>query len=197
MVTKRYSRPDNVFCTEGTLERVLRCEVLHGERPACTDHYPITTEIELERLEAAEEMRRNYRMVEWDRINARMEEKAREWKWGEQIEREEDLEEAAEWLTMNIKTILEEEVKPTKPLPDEKRWWTKELEELKKEKNRLASKAFKMRAMEGHEVHVRAKMAARRFAREVLVAKRARWEEWLSEASTKDLWTANGYLKSP
>ncbi|PPQ82122.1 hypothetical protein CVT24_012427 [Panaeolus cyanescens] len=136
-------------------------------------------------------------MADWERISAKVEEKMRGWEWEGGIGDEEDFESAAEWLTKCLSTTIEEEVELTKPLPDEKRWWTRELEELKKAKNRLASKAFKMRAWVDAEVHQRAKRAARRFAEEVLRAKRERWEEWLNEASTRDLWTANGYLKSP
>ncbi|PPR03263.1 hypothetical protein CVT24_012827 [Panaeolus cyanescens] len=197
MVTKKHSRPDNVFCTEATSERIARCEVLHGERPACTDHYPIVTEVELGRTEAEEEERRNYRMADWKKINKNIEKRMEGWRWGEDIESREEFEEAAEWMTANLKGALEEEVKPTKPLPDEKRWWTRELETLKKAKNRIASKSFKFRALMDHPIHEQARKAARDFAAEVIKAKRTRWEEWLNEASTRDLWTANGYLKNP
>ena len=47
MVTKRYSRPDNVFCTENLFEYITNCDVLSQDRPTNTDHFLITTTLNL------------------------------------------------------------------------------------------------------------------------------------------------------
>lgn len=54
MVTKRYSRPDNVFNTVGLSDYIIKCEVDPALRPPSTNHFPITTDISLpqERIEA-------------------------------------------------------------------------------------------------------------------------------------------------
>lgn len=41
--TKNRTRPDNVFCTEGVMERLRHCAALPADRPACTDHFPVQT----------------------------------------------------------------------------------------------------------------------------------------------------------
>ena len=45
MVTKRYSRPDNLFCTGNIANLITKCEVDPSECPTATDHFPILTNI--------------------------------------------------------------------------------------------------------------------------------------------------------
>jgi hypothetical protein len=40
MVTKRHSRPDNVFCTDGLTEYITKCDVVPELQPVNTDHFP-------------------------------------------------------------------------------------------------------------------------------------------------------------
>jgi hypothetical protein len=47
MVTKKYSRPDNFWCTEEIFDLIIRCEVDPSLRPPGTDHFPIATYIDL------------------------------------------------------------------------------------------------------------------------------------------------------
>lgn len=47
MRSKRYSRPDNIFCTSSLTSTVIRCDVDARARPTKTDHFPIITVLEL------------------------------------------------------------------------------------------------------------------------------------------------------
>jgi hypothetical protein len=47
MRSKRYSWPDNLFCSTALQPLVLKCEVTPQHRPTCTDHFPIETLINL------------------------------------------------------------------------------------------------------------------------------------------------------
>ena len=47
MRTKRYSRPDNVFCSTALQPLITICKVKAQLRPTSTDHFPIVTHIEL------------------------------------------------------------------------------------------------------------------------------------------------------
>ena len=47
MRTKKYSRPDNFFCTEALQEMITKCKVDPSSRPTSTDHFPIITHIQL------------------------------------------------------------------------------------------------------------------------------------------------------
>ena len=48
MVTKRYSRRDNVFNTMGLSDLITKCEVDPTLRPTSTDHFPIVTNVLLQ-----------------------------------------------------------------------------------------------------------------------------------------------------
>jgi hypothetical protein len=43
MVTKRYSRLDNVFASPGIQDMVIRCNTEPTLRPPPTNHFPVTT----------------------------------------------------------------------------------------------------------------------------------------------------------
>lgn len=45
--TKLYSRPDNVWCSEGLSQLVVRCDVDNYLQPPFTDHFPIITIVDL------------------------------------------------------------------------------------------------------------------------------------------------------
>jgi endonuclease/exonuclease/phosphatase family metal-dependent hydrolase len=47
MVTKKYSRPDNVFSTPGLQDYIVKCEVDPALKPTSTDHFPVLTYIQL------------------------------------------------------------------------------------------------------------------------------------------------------
>ena len=55
------------------------------------------------------------------------------------ISHREDIKKAANTLANIIKEVVEEVVPVLKPTPYTKQWWTKELMELKREKNRLSN----------------------------------------------------------
>jgi endonuclease/exonuclease/phosphatase family metal-dependent hydrolase len=45
--SKNYTRPDNVWVSDGLRTRITECKVLPTERPICTDHLPIATVIDI------------------------------------------------------------------------------------------------------------------------------------------------------
>ena len=47
MHSKRYSRPDNIFCSRSMTNSVLKCSVDAETCPTKTDHFPIATLLEL------------------------------------------------------------------------------------------------------------------------------------------------------
>jgi len=69
MVTKRYSRLDNMFCTAHTLEHYINCNINYEEKPTKTDHFPITATLELEHVAADESPCYNFRMADWNDFN--------------------------------------------------------------------------------------------------------------------------------
>ena len=75
-VTKRWSRLDQVFSTEHTIEAINRCEVLPEEQGLNTDHFPIIIEMDLAIATTQKSVARNFRDVELERIPGQTSRKA-------------------------------------------------------------------------------------------------------------------------
>ena len=66
MVTKRYSRPDNLFCSSSIRDRITRCKVASSHRPNCTDHFPIVTHLALSQSCVMDAPNYNFQDTDWD-----------------------------------------------------------------------------------------------------------------------------------
>ena len=65
MVTKKYSRPDNLFNTNGLTDLITLCKVDPTIRPPCTDHFPIITNIQTPQQKADNNTHFNSREIDW------------------------------------------------------------------------------------------------------------------------------------
>lgn len=95
-----------------------------------------------------------------------------------------------------INEVLDKEVPTTQPSPFMKRWWTKELTDLKKEKNRLSNLLYKYWDTPDTPVHVAHKAAINKFCERLNETKRDHWTDWLEQATAKDIYVANKYISS-
>ena len=68
MQSKRYSRPDNMFCTTALSELVYKCEVKPELRPTLTDHFPIETLILLPQELTTSPPMCNFRETNWEKF---------------------------------------------------------------------------------------------------------------------------------
>ena len=73
-ITKCWTRLDNVFLTEHTMDRIHTCEVQTNDRGLNTDHTPTVTKIDvsLGRIEGMKT--KNFRNVDWDEFCKTLEE---------------------------------------------------------------------------------------------------------------------------
>jgi len=66
MVTKKFSCPDNIWCTEDIYDQVIHCEVDPSLRPPATDHFPIATYVTLPQERVTAKVSYNFRAVDWE-----------------------------------------------------------------------------------------------------------------------------------
>jgi hypothetical protein len=69
MVTKQFSRPDNVFCTNSLANHVVKCDIMPERQPGKMDHYPIVTILELTQERMTTKPLQNFRETDWDEFN--------------------------------------------------------------------------------------------------------------------------------
>ena len=78
-------------------------------------------------------------------------------------------------LTQAIQMTIEAVVPLSQPSPHSRRWWNKELSQLKKQVNWLASQSYKFRAIVNHSSHSEFRMAQGKYGDAI---KRAAQEEF-------------------
>jgi hypothetical protein len=197
MRTKKYSRPDNVFCTTALKPYITKCEVKAQSRPTSTDHFPIVTCIDLPQSRIPPDPSFNFRTVDWDDFRGTLSKKIDDLPHQGPIRDAEQLNEAGSNLTRAIQETISEKVTSSKPRPDSKRWWNGDLSKMRKELNRLRSTSYKNRTVTNHPSHRELRKKSRIYGNAIISAKRTHWAEYLEEMTASDVWTANKYLKSP
>jgi len=197
MVTKKLSRPDNVFCTENLLDHFTICDVDYNNQPTKMDHYPIKSTIELAHDSAPSPPAYNFCMADWEDFNENLEARIAEIAAPRHLLTKEEFDEATTALTEAIRDTIQTRIKLQQPIPDKKRWWTSEVETAKREKNKAGRLSRQYHAIPDHPSHLKFKEAEDFFAKLVIKTKRDDWSEWLLEVDTKDLWTANQYIRDP
>ena len=65
MCTKKYSHPDDFFCSTSLQPLVVKCEVQAQSRPTSTDHFPIVTHIDLPQTQIPLDPSFNFRAANW------------------------------------------------------------------------------------------------------------------------------------
>jgi hypothetical protein len=195
--SKRHSRPDNVFCTTRLSNMVTRCEVDPKNRPPCTDHFPIATEISLPQERTTEAPSYNFREVDWTDFRKNLEARLKDLNTPQLLTTEIQFQKAVKDLTEAIQDMIRTRVKIRRPCPDSKRWWNSDLKRMKKELNKLRVESFRNRALTDHPIHRDVRRLSNKYGMEILKAKRQHWTDFLEEATVDDIWTANRYFKEP
>ena len=196
-VTKRWSRLDHVFSTEHTIETITSCEVLTDEQGINTDHFPIVTEVDLEIATVRKAEVRNFRDVSWKEFREKLVEKTSKWGVPNFIRSQSELNRTCAKLTSVIQETIAEVVPLAKIGPHAKRWWSKELTELRQEMMQSRRKASKVRHEPKNPQWELFKEARRKLGSEIEKAKRNHWRDWLEKSSDPDLWTAHRYVTAP
>ena len=144
-VTKRWSRLDQVFTSEHTLETIERCEALPEEQGINTDHFPIITDLNLALALVPKKEVRNYCEVEWKVFREKLQSRLSKRGIPNFIKTQSELNKICAELTSAIQDTIEEVVPKARIGPHAKRWWTKELSEMRQEMLRTRRKACKLR----------------------------------------------------
>ena len=63
--TGNHTRVDNVFCSEGLMEAITKCYTDDAKQPVKTDHYPITTVLDIHMTKTECPPRFNFRKMNW------------------------------------------------------------------------------------------------------------------------------------
>ena len=195
-VTSNWTHPDNVWRNDNPNDPITICDVDPAIRPPQADHLPIITVLDLPILRASTFPTCNMCEANFETINEKLQALLANRGPAQRIWSKEELEMAVNALVETIQEVLDQEVSTTKPSPFTKRWWTKELTELKREQTRLSKLSYRYRGVRDHTVHAEFKSATNKLSNRIDETKKEHWTEWLESANSRDIYTANKYLNS-
>ena len=192
----RWTRPDNVWRNTDSASSVIICNTREGPRPTNTDHLPIVTTLDLIYTPATTQERFNFRLVDWEKYEEALEEElaASDTIGTPNIDSIQMLENTTNELFRILGDVTERIVPKVKPYPHLKRWWSRQLTALCKDKNRASAERHRWRGTPDHPSHTTYRDKCKNLARAIETAKATHWKEWIEQISGHDLWTVNKYM---
>ena len=192
-----WTRPDNVFCTDHTINFFIKCDTAPKLRAPKTDHVPILSTLDLEIPQAPTSANHNYREVDWEKFNEQLTSRLSNIPAPTVLTNEHDFQTAANNLFRTLNEVIETEVPKSKPNPHAKCWWTRELTMMLERKHQLSELSYKFRALPNHPSHEEHRAHRNRLTEAISQMKKDHWIQFLEEATQCDIWTANKYVTAP
>ena len=142
-VTKRWTRLDQVFLSDHSVDMLISCDTRTDRQGILTDHLPILTELDLQLGLSTDKPFINFREVGWDDFRTALEIQLSRLPPPARICDQVQLDSSCEALTLAIQETIREQVPVSEFTPKSKRWWTKELTQLRKKTNKLGRQSYK------------------------------------------------------
>jgi hypothetical protein len=193
MTTGNWTRPDNIFASANMEQLIVRCDTDTWLRGPGTDHVPILTVIDLSLECKVSPLSPNFRMSDWKVFNEELEARLVDILLPAILKTEAEFQDTVTNLTSMLQDVIHTTVPVSKPCLHSKRWWSKELSNLKKAKNKLSSYSHKYRAVSDHPSHEQHKAVRKQYGDTIVKAKQLHWAEFLEEAEE----IANKYISNP
>lgn len=197
MTTGNHTRPDNVFISDSIMDRLVSCTTTPERRPPKTDHFPIMCRLRLS-LEYKEPVRRlNWSKTDWSEYRDTLREKLESTPHPEDIRTREEFDDLLGTLNRAIQDTTDKHVDRQKLTPYTKRWWTKDLNELRKMAHHLGKKSYGKRSDREHPIHEEFRRARNRYTNSIKLAKEQCWMKWLDAVRDDNMWKTSAYISSP
>lgn len=196
-VSKKWSRLDHVFISEHSLDAIISCEVITNDLSPNTDHLPIVTDLDLSIAKAPTKKYANFRNVDWDKFRQTLEEQLQGFGIPRAIRDQGELDRECSRLTTALQSTINAVVPVTDLGPMSKRWWTKELTDLRRKANKVGREASKYRDNPDHPLHAASDKAKKAYNKAIEHNKKHHWRDWLEKAEDPDIWTAHRYISAP
>ena len=178
------------------MDALVACDTLRHTPGICTDHLPILTVLDLIIKHAPTKIITNYRDVDWEKFRTGLRGELTKLGLPQPIRNQTSLDEECDKLTKAIQVTIDSEVPTSEISPKSKRWWTKELMDLRRKTNRLGRKVSKLGNRPNAQLQADYEEAKRRYASEIEKSKRHHWRDWLEKAEDPDIWTAHRYISA-
>jgi ribonuclease HI len=196
-VTKKWTRLDQVFISEHSTNLVETCDTETRFRSIKTDHLPVITTLNLNIQIEQPTATRNFREVDWAEFTDNLAKRLTNLDSPNQITSQDRLNVSCEALTKTIQATIEDCVPLTEICSKSKRWWTKELTQMRRNMNKIGRKTCKLKDNLTHPVHEEHAEATRLYDRTLERTKKQHWRDWLERAVDPDIWAVHKYISAP
>jgi hypothetical protein len=139
--------------------------MLLDQRGINTDHLPILTELNLRANIVEEGEIPNFRNIDWEDFRKELSAQLAKLPPPTPINNQRQLDYGCESLTKAIQRTIEMQVPVASLTPKSKRWWTKELTQLRQEANKMGRQSYDRRHDLGHAIHELHTAAAKNYRR--------------------------------
>ena len=126
-VTKKWTRLDQVFISDHSLDALTACDTVQDSPGICTDHIPILTELNMPLSRALTKTIENFREVDWDKFRAELRTQLNFLGNPRRIDDQQRLDTECSGITDAIQNVIAVQVPKSEISPKSKRWWSKEL----------------------------------------------------------------------
>ena len=161
--TGNWTHLDNVWHSNTPEDLILRCDVVPPIWPLLADYMPIITIINMPFPRVTTAHTLNFRQANWIKVNKDLAQRLESGPPPSRIISKDEFIIKVDELVHIIKDVLEDHLKERFPSPFKRRWWTKELSQLKKKQNWLSNKAYKFHHLCEHPVYNEYKLAMVKF----------------------------------
>jgi exonuclease III len=194
--TKKWSRLDQVFISDHSENALITCDTQPDQWGINTDHLPILTVMNLcaETEEACEFP--NFREVDWGEFRKELSTQLDKLPIAAPIGSQSQLDSACDSLTKAIQRTIDRKVPTSTITPKSKRWWTKELTQLRRATNRLGRQSYRRRMEVDHPIHHDHALMVKKYRNTLDQNKRQHWRDWLEKAEDPDIWTVHRLTSS-
>jgi len=196
-VTKKWTRLDQVFLSDHSLDLLISCDTETRFRSTKTDHLPIITKLNLTIPTSPPASFRNFRDVDWLDFRDNLSRRLSTLDVPSPIRNQERLDSNCKALTEVILETVKDCVPSSVLCAKSKRWWTKELTQMRRNMNKLGRQSYKLRNNPAHPVHKEHTDAEKLYDRTLERTKRQHWRDWLERAEDPDIWTVHKYTSQP
>ena len=196
-VTKKWTRLDQVFLSDHLTDLLISCDTETQFRSTKTDHLPVVTKLSLETLSSPPSSLPNFQDVDWSEFRDNLSRRLTLIGDPVPIPDQDRLNASCDTLTEAIQEAVKACVPTTVICAKSKRWWTKELTQMRCSMNKLGRQLYKLRNNLAHPIHGEHLEAEKLYDRTLECTKRQHWRDWLKRAEDLDIWTIHKYTSQP
>ena len=195
--TGNHTRVDNIFCSEGLLDTIIKCHTDDATHPIKTNHYPIITTLDVHSLKAEQLPRYNFCRMDWPWFLPTLKASLDKLPQLAPIDNIGSFNHKLTALNTTIWDSINEHLEVSKLTLYSKRWWSTTLAQERKNTIKLAQKAKKFRDQPNHPIHKAHHLQRNKYSDHIKKAKANHWINWLEGLDKSSMWQAAKFISSP